>query len=96
MKNSKVLVENLWLNDIQKMVNNMLSDKNKGHCVTAQLPKELIPSGMERGWGDCDKVLIKDLDTMKLFKQEIDKRIDLLKDHIEIMQEEIEYKEDGL
>ena len=63
---------------------------------TAQLPKELIPSGMERGWGDCDKVLIKDLDTMKLFKQEIDKRIDLLKDHIEIMQEEIEYKEDGL
>ena len=46
--------------------------------------------------GDCDKVLIKDLDTMKLFKQEIDKLIDLLKDHIEIMQEEIEYKEDGL
>ena len=51
MKNSKVLVENLWLNDIQKMVNNMLSDKNKGHCVTAQLPKELIPSGMKRGGG---------------------------------------------
>lgn len=46
--------------------------------------------------GDCDKVLIKDLDTMKLFKQEIDKRIDLLKDHIEIMQEDIDSKEDVL
>lgn len=94
MKNKrKISVEDVWLDDILKMLKVFSSERNNAHHFKRNLSIGTVPSGMQVGYGDCDKVVIKPLSSIKYTQERIVEIVEIIREHIHIMQEDLGERE---